>query len=229
MVGHQLGQPLLALPINVLQLADDQVRERGRLLVIGGPRLEPKIDDLSVGHDHAKLFDLVGHGTEPKRPDPGRIDADHTPQSADPGVDRNRFQPATQGSQLGVQGLEHDAWLDDNAVRRDLDDLSEMAAEVDHDAVAEGTTSRVGSRTASMERDSMLGGIPHDRRDVVLGPRNDHPQRIDLIETCIMRIRRTVQRLEVELTGNEPSQIVIDTGATLIHGRGWPSRARQRN
>jgi hypothetical protein len=78
-----------------------------------------------------------------------------------------------------------------------------------------------------MERDSMLGSIPHDCRDVVLGPRNDHPQRIDLIETRIMRIRRTVQRLEVELAGNEPSQIVIDTGATLIHGRGWPSRARQ--
>ena len=96
--GHQLGQPLLALPINVLQLANDQVRERGRLLVIGGPRLEPKIGDLSLGHDHAKLFDLVAHGTEPQRPDPGRIDADHTPHGADPGIDGNRFQPATQGS-----------------------------------------------------------------------------------------------------------------------------------
>ena len=104
-----------------------------------------------------------------------------------------------------------------------------MAAEVDHDAVAERTASRVGSRPASMERDPMLGGITHDRRDVVLGPRNDHPQRVDLVEARIVRVRRTIQGLEVELTGNEPSQVVINSGATLIHGRGWTSRARQRS
>ena len=134
-----------------------------------------------------------------------------------------------RGASSAFKRLEHDSGLDDDAIRRDLDDLAEMAAEVDDEPVAEGAASRVGPRPAGMDRNPMLGGIAHNRRHVVLGSRNDHSQRVDLVQAGIMRIRCTVQRLEVELTGDQSSQIVIDAGATLIHGRGWTSRSKRRS
>ena len=79
-----LGEPLLALAVDVLQLADDQVREVGGLLVVGGPGLVSQVGDLPLGEDDPELLDLVAHRPESHRPDAGRIHADHAADGAGP-------------------------------------------------------------------------------------------------------------------------------------------------
>ena len=217
-LGVELGKLLEALAMDVVELADDQVREALRLLVVRRPWPEPEIGDLALGEDDPELLDLVADRPESHRPQPGRVDPDHPAQRPGAGIHRHRLQPPSQRRELGIERIEHEAGLDDHMVSGDLDDLPEMAAEIDHQPRTERSPSRVRPRPPGMQGDPMLGRVTDDRRHVVLGPRDDHPQGIDLVQAGVVRVGGPIEGLEIELADDESPQVIENPRTMLIHG-----------
>ena len=71
-----------------------------------------------------------------------------------------------------------------------------MAAEVDDQARPERLAGQARPRASGMERDRLLGGVPDQGDEVVLGPRHDDAERVDLVEAGVVRVRGALDRLE---------------------------------
>jgi hypothetical protein len=69
----------------------------------------------------------------------------------------------------------------------------------------------------------VLGRIANDVHDVVFISRNDHSQRIDFVQTCIVRVGSSLQGLEIKLAPDHSPQIVIYPSAAFVHGGGSTS------
>ena len=70
-------------------------------------------------------------------------------------------------------------------LRPDRDDLAEMPAQVQHDPGAQGSSAGVRPAASGVYRDPVLRGVARNRDHIVLGPRDDHAQRIDFIQAGI--------------------------------------------
>ena len=217
----------LALAMEIVQLAYDQFGECGGFLVTSWPGDEPEIGDFSLGEDDAELLDLVAHGPESPGPYPGRVNADHPPSVPVRAFTGTGSTRRPSGASSALRSLERDPGLHDHAITGDLQHLAEMPAEVDDQAVPQASAAGVGSRTPGVQRNSMFGGIAHHRDHVVLGSRYDNSQRVNLVKTGVVCERGTVHRLEIELTGQGPSQVIKNSGTTFIHGRDAPQRERR--
>jgi len=74
-----------------------------------------------------------------------------------------------------------------------------------------------------VDSDLVLGRIANRVHNVVFMPGYDHSERINLVETGIVCVGGTIQGLEVKISFDDPSQIIIDSSAALVHGGGSTS------
>ena len=92
--------------------------------------------------------------------------------------------------------VEHHARLNHNALGGDRNDPTEMATEVDDQSRAQDTARRVGPGPACLHGDLVLRGVSDRGRHILLGPGDDHPEGVDLINAGIMRVTRAFEWLE---------------------------------
>ena len=103
---------------------------------------------------------------------------------------------STELGEPGVQHVQDDAGLDDDVLGADLDDPSEMAAEVDDKARPERLASQARTSPSGMQGDGPLGSIADQGRQILPIPRHDDAEGIDLVETGVVGVRRALQRFE---------------------------------
>ncbi len=120
--------------------------------------------------------------------------------------------------ELVVQDVEHHPRLHDHRLGRDRDDPAEVAAEVDDQPLAERLARHGGPRPSRVDGQAPLGRVPDQVHHVGLGPRRDHPERVDLVQAGVVRVRGPFERLEQQLALDDPAQVVVNAGATLVHG-----------
>src|SRR4051794_25316103 len=72
----------------------------------------------------------------------------------------------------------------------------------------------------------MLTSVPDRRDNIVLGAGHDHAQRVDLVQACVVRVRGSIQGLEVKLPVDDSSQVIVYSSAALIHGSRCTFRGR---
>ena len=154
------------------------------------------------------------------------IDGNHASYGGDVGIVRDRFQPTPHRRQLRIEEVEHDARLNDDVVRLDRDDSAKMATEIDHQPGTQRSAPCIRPGPSGMHGNPVFRRVSDDGHYIVLAPRDDHPQRIDLVNTRVMSVRCTIEGLEIEFPLDDAPQIVINPSTSLVHGGGITSASR---
>ncbi len=149
---------------------------------------------------------------------PGGVEPDHPADRPRLGMARVGADLPAERGELGVEHVEDHARLDHDVVGADLDDPPEVAAEVDDQARPERLAGQAGPGPPGVERDRVLGGVADQGDEVLAGPRDDHAERVDLVEAGVVRVGGPLDRLEQEFAAEDAPEIVVNPRPALIHG-----------
>jgi hypothetical protein len=132
-----------------------------------------------------------------------------------------------QWCQPRVQNIENHARLDNHSIGTDRDDPSKVTAEIDDEAGAEGLTRQTCSCAPGMKWDRIFAGVTNQSRQVFDRSGHDDPQRIDLVETRVVRVGGSLDRLEEKFATEDASEVVMNPSPDFVHDTVASSRSMQ--
>ncbi len=204
-LAHQLGDP----PVDLRRLAvgdgahglhEVAVALRpGQLAEVAGHMAEAGLG--AVHQDGVDGLDVVDHDAVVDRPAAAGVVRRHAADGgARGGRHVDREQPAP-GLELRVEVVEHDARLDRDLVGRlvVVRDLAQIFGAVQHQGGVHGLAALRGAAAARQDRDALLAGDLHGHPQVLLGARNHHADRLDLVDRGVGRVAAAAERVEQHL------------------------------